>query len=180
MQVQGPAPAVKPGSGDPGEQETGPALGLLPPLALLAVALLVVVVDRVTKALIQHYLALGDHVRVFGDLLWFDHSQNTGIAFSLATSHSSIVFFFDLIAIVFILYLARRVPPGEPWLRMGLGLVLGGAIGNVVDRVLAGSVTDFIDFRVFPVFNVADSAITVGAILIAWRLYRGSRAPGAQ
>jgi signal peptidase II len=144
-------------------------------MMLLFVALAVVVVDRVTKLAIQHNLRLGDHVSVVGDLLWFDHSQNTGIAFSLATSHSSIVFVFDMVAILFILYLARRVPPGEPWLRLGLGLVLGGAVGNVVDRVLAGSVTDFIDFRVFPVFNVADSAITVGAILVAWRLYAGSK-----
>jgi signal peptidase II len=144
-------------------------------MMLLVVALIVFVLDRVSKMLIQHNLALGEHVSVVGDLLWFDHSQNTGIAFSLATSHSSIVFVFDVAAILFILYLARRVPRAETWLRLGLGLVLGGAIGNVVDRVLAGSVTDFIDFRFFPVFNVADSAITVGAILIAWRLYVGSK-----
>ena len=144
-------------------------------MMLLLVALAVLVVDRLTKVAIQHNLALGEHVRVVGDLLWLEHSQNTGIAFSLATSHSSLVFVFDILAILFILYLTRRVPPGEPWLRLGLGLILGGAIGNVVDRVLAGSVTDFIDFRVFPVFNVADSAITVGAVLVAWRLYVSSR-----
>ena len=147
-------------------------------MMLLLVALAVMVVDRLTKMAIQHNLALGQHVRVVGDLLWFDHSQNTGIAFSLATSHSSLVFVFDIIAILFILYLTRRVPPGETWLRLGLGLILGGAIGNVIDRVLAGSVTDFIDFRFFPVFNVADSAITVGAILVGLRLYLGSRQEG--
>ena len=144
-------------------------------MMFLLVALVVFILDRASKVAIQHNLALGEHVSVVGDLLWFDHSQNTGIAFSLATSHSSIVFVFDVLAILFILYLARRAPRGEPWMRLGLGLVLGGAIGNVVDRVLAGSVTDWIDFRVFPVFNVADSAITVGAILIAWRLYMGSK-----
>ncbi|HEV1997116.1 MAG TPA: signal peptidase II [Candidatus Dormibacteraeota bacterium] len=149
-------------------------------MMFLVVALVVFILDRASKVAIQHNLALGEHVSVLGDFLWFNHSQNTGIAFSLATSHSSIVFFFDVIAILFILYLARRVPAGEPWMRLGLGLVLGGAIGNVVDRVLAGSVTDFIDFRVFPVFNVADSAITVGAILIAWRLYVGSKTTEAK
>ena len=144
-------------------------------MMLLLVALAVLVVDRLTKVAIQHNLALGEHVRVVGDLLWLEHSQNTGIAFSLATSHSSVVFVFDIIAILFILYLARRVPRREPWLRLGLGLILGGAIGNVVDRVLAGSVTDFIDFRVFPVFNVADMGISVGAVIIAWRLYVSSK-----
>ena len=144
-------------------------------MMLLVVALIVFILDRISKMLIQHNLALGEHVSVVGDLLWLDHSQNTGIAFSLATSHSSIVFVFDVLAILFILYISRRVPKAETWLRLGLGLVLGGAIGNVVDRVLAGSVTDFIDFRVFPVFNVADSAITVGAVLIAWRLYASSK-----
>ena len=149
-------------------------------MLLLLVAIAVFIVDRLTKVAIQQNLPLGQHVSVVGDLLWFDHSQNTGIAFSLATSHSSIVFVFDVLAILFIVYLARRVPAGERWMRLGLGLVLGGAIGNVVDRVLAGSVTDFIDFRVFPVFNVADSAITVGAVLIAWRLYRGSNQAGEE
>ena len=147
-----------------------------PGLLLLApVALGVFLLDRLTKTLVQHSMSPGDHVSVLGDLLWIYYARNTGIAFSLARSHSSAVFVFDIAAIAFIIYLTSRVPAGEPWMRLGLGLVLGGAIGNAVDRVLAGSVTDFIDFRVFPVFNVADMGITVGAALLAWRLYAGSR-----
>ncbi|HEY8740255.1 MAG TPA: signal peptidase II [Candidatus Dormibacteraeota bacterium] len=147
---------------------------------LFVVALVVFILDRVTKLAIQHNLGLGDHVQVLGDILWLDHTQNSGIAFSLARTHSGLVFVFDILAIVFILYLARRMPSGEPWMRLGLGMVLGGAVGNAVDRVLAGSVTDFIDFRIWPVFNVADMGVTVGALLIAWRLYVGSRRDAAR
>jgi signal peptidase II len=142
---------------------------------LVAAGLVVLVVDRLTKLAVQHNLGLNQHVSLVGDLLWLDHTQNTGIAFSLARTHGGVVFIFDVLAIVFITYLARRAPHDERWLRVGLGLVLGGALGNVVDRVLAGSVTDFIDFRVFPVFNVADMGISVGAAIIAWRLWAGSR-----
>ncbi|MFN2463967.1 MAG: signal peptidase II [Candidatus Dormibacteria bacterium] len=141
----------------------------------MPVALLVFVLDRVTKAVVQASLTPGQHVQVLGDLLWVDYARNTGIAFSLARSHGSAVFIFDVVAILFIIYLALNLPPGETWMPIGLGLVLGGAVGNALDRVLAGAVTDFIDFRVFPVFNVADMGITVGAAVLAWRLYRGSR-----
>jgi len=142
---------------------------------MVAVAATVFALDRLTKLLVQRSMSPGDHVSVVGDLFWIDYARNTGIAFSLARTHGGAVFIFDLVAIAFILYLAFRLPPGEPWMRLGLALVLGGAIGNATDRVLAGSVTDFIDFRVFPVFNVADMGITVGAVLLAWRLYAGSR-----
>jgi len=147
-----------------------------PGLLLLApVALGVFLADRVTKTLVQNSMSPGDHVAVLGDLLWIDYARNTGIAFSLARSHGAAVFVFDIVAIAFIVYLTTRLPPGETWMGLGLGLVLGGAIGNALDRVLAGAVTDFIDFRVFPVFNVADMGVTVGAALLAWRLYAGSR-----
>jgi signal peptidase II len=142
---------------------------------MVPIALAVFLLDRLTKFLVEANMAVGDHVAVLGNLLWIDYTRNSGIAFSLARAHGNLVFVFDIVAIAFIIYLALRIPPGEPWMRLGLGLVLGGAIGNALDRVLAGSVTDFIDFRVFPVFNVADMGITVGAAILAWRLYLGSR-----
>ena len=142
---------------------------------LFVAALLVFLADRVTKLLVQRSLAPGQHTSIVGDLLWLDNAQNTGIAFSLARSHSDLVLVFAVVAIVAILVYSRRVPAGDTWMRLGLGLVLGGAVGNALDRLLAGSVTDFIDFRVFPVFNVADSGITVGALVVAWRLWLGSR-----
>jgi signal peptidase II len=146
-------------------------------MLLIHIALAVFLLDRLSKLAVQHSLAPGEHFPVLGDLLWVDYARNTGIAFSLARGQGGLVFVFDVVAIAVIVYLARRVPRREPWLRVGLGLVLGGAVGNALDRVLAGSVTDFIDFRVFPVFNIADMGITIGAALIAWRLYAGSREP---
>ena len=147
---------------------------------LFVVALLVFVADRLSKLAVQRTLAPGGHARVLGDLLWIDNAQNTGIAFSLARSHSDVVLVFAVVAIVAILFYSRRIPRGDTWMRVGLGLVLGGAVGNAFDRLVAGSVTDFIDIRVFPVFNIADSGITIGALLIAWRLWMGSREEPAE
>ena len=64
----------------------------------------------------------------------------------------------------------RRLGPGQLLLRVALGMILGGALGNALDRVVSGSVTDFIDLRFWPVFNIADSCIVVAALVLVWRL----------
>jgi signal peptidase II len=108
-------------------------------------------------------------------LVFLTHTQNTGAAFSLGNGLGTFFLAFAAIAAVVIVYTYRRVPAGEWWTRIALGLVLGGALGNAFDRVLTSSVTDFVDVRVWPVFNVADSCIVVGALLLVWRLGRRER-----
>jgi signal peptidase II len=137
---------------------------------LYLVALAAFLLDRVTKALVQHNLALDAPHRLLGGVVYLTRTQNTGAAFSVGVSFGT--FFLLLAAIVSagIIVYNRRIPSREIWLRIGLGMILGGALGNALDRAVAGSVTDFIDLRWFPVFNVADSSITVGAALSALRL----------
>lgn len=109
----------------------------------------------------------------------FTHVHNTGMAFGLGQGRSAV---FAVVAIVIVTGLAvyqSRLPAHHWWLRIALGLQAGGAIGNLVDRLRQGYVTDFLDFQVWPVFNVADSAIFLGVFVLAWHLWRHPPAPDA-
>jgi signal peptidase II len=138
---------------------------------LLVLAVLVFVADRLTKLLVQR-MALGSSLPLLGGAVSIDHAQNTGAAFSVGLGLGNLFLVFALAAAVGIVIVYRRLPPGDLWMRAALGMVLGGALGNALDRVLYGSVTDFIDLHWWPVFNVADSSIVVAAVILAWRLGR--------
>jgi signal peptidase II len=140
------------------------------PLFLAGVGIVTFAVDRLSKLAVQSLIPLGDSRRVAGGLVYIDHTQNTGAAFSVAPSLGNMFLLFAVVAAVVIVYYYRQVPRAEVWTRLALGMILGGAIGNAVDRVVAGSVTDFIDVRFWPVFNLADSAIVVGVVVLVWRL----------
>jgi signal peptidase II len=133
-------------------------------------ALAVLVLDRLTKLLVQHNLVLNAPHRLLDGVVYLTRTQNTGAAFSLGVSFGT--FFLLLAAVVSagIIMYNRRIPTPEVWLRVGLGMILGGAIGNALDRAVAGSVTDFIDLRWWPVFNLADSFIVAGAVISALRI----------
>ena len=164
---QGPAETVA--------ATAGPARQAL----LYLVAVLAFVLDRVTKALVRRNLTLDGPHAVVGRLVYLTHTQNTGAAFSFGVSFGT--FFMLLAAAVSagIIVYNRRIPAGDVWLRVGLGLIMGGALGNALDRAVSGSVTDFIDLRWWPVFNLADSSIVVGAVISSLRLSaRPERDPG--
>ncbi len=143
---------------------------------------LVVVLDQLSKWLAQHYLQLHQPVPVtpmFNLTLMY----NTGAAFSfLSDAGGWQRWFFTALAmvvsIVLIVWL-RRLPSGERGQALGLSLIIGGAIGNLIDRLLLGHVVDFIqvyyDVYYWPAFNLADSAITVGAVLLIALSFRGER-----
>lgn len=127
--------------------------------------MLVFAADRVTKAIVAGSIAIGDEVPAVDHVLWITHVQNSGAAFGFAPFGS--VFFLAIsvvVAIALVAYVARE--GGSVYTDALLGLVLGGTVGNAYDRVLHGSVTDFFTVHWFPVFNVADSAITVGVLLL--------------
>jgi signal peptidase II len=134
-----------------------------------AAAVLVYALDRVTKILAENQLAHHGPVDVIPGVLRFTYTTNPGGAFGLFGSAPYLFLAATLVvcaAIVVASFNAHSLP-----LAVGLGLVLGGALGNLTDRVargsgLSGRVVDFIDFHVWPVFNLADSAIVIGAALI--------------
>lgn len=138
-------------------------------LWLLAVG--VFALDRVSKAWVLETLAYTHTKDVLGDFLRFTYVRNPGVAFGLFAGHGLSLGWLSLIALAAVLWLAIRAP-SRAWPRaVALGLILGGAIGNLFDRMRWGSVVDFIDVGIgshrFWTFNVADSAITVGVIVWA-------------
>jgi signal peptidase II len=139
-------------------------------VSLYVVAVTVFLLDRATKLLVQHYLPVDAPHPLLGRLIYLTHTQNMGAAFSLAPSIGGLFLVLAGVVSVAIVVYNRRLGSSEVLLRVGLGMIMGGAIGNALDRAAVGSVTDFIDLRWWPVFNVADSCIVVGAAISAIRL----------
>ncbi len=139
------------------------------PVWLLASA--VFACDQITKLVIIDWLRYGESWPVEG-FLRFTHARNTGAAFSLFEGQSTILSIVAILAIGLILWLYKASGGASLLLRLALALQLGGAFGNLLDRFRYGYVVDFVDVGPWPIFNVADSAISVGiAFLIAYVLF---------
>lgn len=140
------------------------------------VALAAVAADQLTKHLVASQLALGEEVAVVGPFS-IHHVQNSGIAFGLFASATSIVIFLTGLAVLWMLAFFAR--SGHPVLPVGLGLVVGGSLSNLVDRIRLGHVTDFLDLTFWPAFNLADSFIVVGVAVLFGALVRRDSRPGS-
>jgi signal peptidase II len=147
---------------------------------LAAVAVAAIAADQATKAIVSSSLSLGDSVDVVGPLS-IRHVQNSGIAFGLFPTAISGVIVLTAIAVTWMLVFFARSGGRHPILPVALGLLLGGSLSNLVDRVRLGYVTDFLDFRFWPAFNLADAfivagvAVLIGALLLADREPRRAR-----
>jgi len=137
---------------------------------LIAIAALVIGLDQLTKWLVRANMELGQSIPREG-IFRLTYTTNTGGAFGILANQAFLLALVAVIGIaVFLIYL-RYIPLQSRLLKIGLGLDLGGAIGNLIDRLrFDGRVTDFIDIGRWPVFNVADMSIVVGTILIAYYL----------
>jgi signal peptidase II len=152
------------------------------PAAWLWLSLVVIVLDQSTKFLVTRFFELYERVEVL-PVLDFTLLHNTGAAFSLLAGASGWQrwFFIALAGVVSVLLVAWiwRTPRGDKLLPLALSLILGGAVGNVIDRVVHGYVVDFIHAHwgaaYFPAFNIADSAITIGAMLLILDAFREKR-----
>ena len=141
--------------------------GLFQWLGLIAVAVAALVADQLTKALVRGELPLGESVQVFGDFT-IHHVYNTGIAFGFFGGLAGPVTILTVGAVLWMLGYFARAGARHPVLPVALGLLIGGAAGNLLDRIRIGQVTDFIDPPYWPAFNLADTFICVGVgILLA-------------
>jgi signal peptidase II len=142
-------------------------------------AVLIALLDQGAKALVLIYLTPGESVPVLGPVLSLTSTRNTGAFFSLFAGSGAALAAFGLVLAVVVLVWGWKSARSHPEMVAPLALILGGALGNLVDRLARGRVVDFLDFHFWPVFNVADIALTVGVLLAAWRLMRtGSAPPG--
>jgi signal peptidase II len=153
-------------------------------IAWLTIAALVVLIDQATKLWVEHALALGTSIYVWPvfDLV---HVRNTGAAFSFLADGSGwqreFFLFVGLAASIWIVWMLARAARNQVSFCIALSLILGGALGNVIDRVRLGAVVDFLHFHwgphYWPAFNVADSAITCGAALLLFdAFFQGRKA----
>ena len=135
-------------------------------------ALAVFVLDRVTKSLVVAQVPYGTEVPLLGRVVSIANFHNSGAAFGFAPAGATLFLIASIVvAIGLVVYVART--PGNAWNDSVLGLIMGGTLGNGYDRVVNGTVTDFINFHFWPVFNVADSAISIGVVaLVAGYLIR--------
>ena len=139
-------------------------------LKILSVSSFVVIVDRLTKFILFRNLSEGESIRVVPGLFHITLVLNSGAAFGLFKDCGAFFAIASILAIVLISIYICRGGCKDLLMLAALGFVLGGAAGNLIDRILFGYVIDFLDFRIWPVFNIADASITIGAFILALRL----------
>jgi len=144
-------------------------------VVLIGIALLVIVLDQVSK----HYVELNLHIGVpwnpiesLSRYVSFTYITNKGAAFGMFPTLSTFFTVIPIVVVIVILIYYRRLSNRQWMMNIGLGLQLGGALGNLIDRIRVGYVVDFIDFKVWPVFNIADSSIVVGVAILALSILR--------
>jgi signal peptidase II len=145
---------------------------------LIGTALLIIAADRVTKAYVAAHLTLHESwmpVDFIEPIFRFTRVHNTGAAFGIFPQGNLIFLGINLIVSVFILYYYRHLPSGGSLIRLALGLQLGGALGNAIDRIRTGYVIDFLHLEHWPVANIADISIVAGVLLLAFEIFREER-----
>jgi len=150
--------------------------GLMQWVSLAAIVLAALAADQLTKRVVTSHLRLDEGIHIAGPF-WIHHVQNSGIAFGLFASATAAVIALTGIAVAWMLLFFARSGSRHPVLPVALGLVIGGSLSNLLDRVRLGYVTDFLDFRYWPAFNLADSFIVIGVVILLAALLAAEREP---
>lgn len=139
---------------------------------LFVLPLAVVILDQFSKYIVVENMALGESVPIIEEVFHLTYILNPGAAFGMF-AYNRLFFIAIAVVVIGIIIWARREILASSWeVKAGCGLFLGGAIGNLIDRARQGLVIDFFDFRIWPVFNIADIAICIGVGLIIWNLLK--------
>ena len=151
-------------------------------LRTFATALVVVALDQILKRVVVATMRMGESRDVLGSFFRLTRTENTGAAFGLLRGRSTWFIVISLVASIAIVVFRREIAKMRRWEQLAFGLILGGAVGNLIDRIRLGAVVDFIDLGFahmrWPSFNVADSAISIGVVLLAFNLIFLSRPTG--
>ena len=160
--------------GPPGPLDPG-RMPIYKDLVLLQLVALVFLCDQFTKFLVREFLQYRFSFPREG-FLRITHTHNTGSAFGLFQDQNAALIVASLVGIAVLVLIFQSQPRPGPLLRLSIGLQLGGAAGNLLDRFLLGHVTDFMDVGAWPVFNVADASIVTGLVLLGWLFLMQDRA----
>ena len=139
---------------------------------VLPVTLAVFILDRLTKHIFCNRLLYSETIPVIPNIFHLTLVRNKGAAFGLFNGRNIFFSVFTILAVIAITLFIRSREYKSRLMLVSLGLILGGALGNLFDRIVFGYVIDFLDFRVWPVFNLADSCITIGFALLAYQVVK--------
>jgi len=143
---------------------------------IFIIVFLILLLDQLSKVLATQNILLNESLPVIDNVFHLTLIHNKGAAFGIFKNQTVLFILVSLLAIVIILYNLKKKKEKRLGISVvSLALILGGALGNFIDRVLLGYVVDFLDFRIWPVFNIADSAITVGAILLGYTILKSKK-----
>lgn len=134
----------------------------------MLISLVVLIADQATKALVRDRLYEGEAWPSRDAIIAISHVENPGAAFGILQGAGALLLVATVIGVGAVLVYLLLIPPAQRWYVAALALVLGGALGNLIDRIAKGTVTDFIDPTHYPAFNIADSAIVCGVIAVAF------------
>ncbi len=137
-------------------------------LGIFIVAIVVIILDQIVKYMVKTSMALQQSIPVIEDVFHITYIHNQGAAFGMLSDKTSLLALMTLIVVGVLIWYAMRMKSTSKVLRLSLALILGGSVGNLIDRVRFGYVVDYLDFRVWPVFNLADSALVVGAFILGY------------
>lgn len=130
----------------------------------LSIAVAIIVIDQILKNI---FLKLTEPIYVVGDVIKFNFIKNFGASFGILKNQKWLFIIFSLIVMIAIIYYYKRMPKDYiPWVAM----IMGGTLSNLIDRIHLGFVIDYIDLTYWPVFNIADIALTAGAIVLIWKI----------
>lgn len=136
---------------------------------ILSITIIILIIDRISKLLISNLMITGQSIKLINKVLYLTHVKNKGVAFSFLEGKIALIIIMTIIVICFIIKYIHNKKLSKLE-KMSYGLILGGAIGNLIDRIFYGYVIDFIDVYIFkydyPIFNIADISIVVGIIII--------------
>ncbi|MDD5258722.1 MAG: signal peptidase II [bacterium] len=140
-------------------------------MILIIFFLLILLADQYTKLIVQQDMIVGQSIPVIHKIFHFTYVQNSGGAFGILRGRTNLFIIISIIVILFIVYFMFKEEKKDYFVKVVCAFVLGGAISNLIDRIRLGYVVDFVDFQVWPVFDIADSAISIGMVLLFIRLF---------
>lgn len=138
----------------------------------LGIGILVFILDQLVKHAVLVSMHLGESIPIIKDVFHITFVLNPGAAFGMLEHQRWIFIVVALLVVVLALVFYKHIQRESLITRIGAGLLLGGALGNLLDRIQSGLVVDFLDFRIWPVFNIADIAICVGAAMLIWDMWQ--------
>ncbi|MCG1020573.1 signal peptidase II [Sutcliffiella horikoshii] len=134
------------------------------------IALGIIILDQLTKWLVVRYMELGESIPIIHNFLYLSSHRNRGAAWGILEGQMYFFYIITVGVVIGLVVYLQKLPKDQPWMKLALSLMLGGAIGNFIDRVLHQEVIDFINTFIFtydfPIFNVADSALVIGVGII--------------